>query len=93
MVPLHDETAPNEKKTVAELQQCTSVIMTLMQLITASNDHLRFMAQKMLWFRNTGMGVTNLNEFNPNGWILPSTNMPDDTALSWKIFREYFAFH
>ena len=91
VVPLNEYTAPM-KKNCRELQQYTSVILTLMQLVTASNDHLRFMALKMLWFRNIGMGATYLNEFNPNGRILPSTNMPDDTSLLGKISGSILLF-
>ena len=50
-----------------------------MQVVTAGKDYLWFTAANMLYM-DTGIGATDLDVFNPNGWLLATAKMPDVTA-------------
>ena len=66
-------------KTVEELHQYAPTVATLMQLITASDDHSRSTATSSMWYRDTATGAHNLAEFVTGAVALPAGTVADGT--------------
>src|SRR5258706_509106 len=64
---------------------------TIMNLVMYSDDYSRSTSTNMLWYKDTGTGGADSNEYTTAENMLPVTDVADATNITGASFRTHFA--
>src|SRR5664279_2810915 len=76
--------------TVEDINLYLSQASTMMNLVMFSDDYSRSTSTSMMWYKDTGTGAADLDEFAATSEMLQATQVADAADVKGANFRDHF---